>query len=75
MPTFLTTTMALLVPYLPAPYRSLPQAIAYHSSSSIGQFYTTVKDPAHTVAPLFLTSMVGAYVAGVVTGNVSQVGE
>lgn len=43
--------------------------------SFVKDYYTQAGDPVWTVVPLFLTTMIGSYFMGQVTGNISQIGE
>ncbi len=81
--TSLVKSLARGINHLPGPLQSLPYALSLHATSrpssatvpfSYTEFYKHAPDPAHTIVPLFLGSMVGAYVIGVVTQNVSQIG-
>lgn len=75
--------MDKVIANLPPSFKSLPGYLSHHfahaqhpySLTSFPQYYKNAPDPLHTVFPLFWVSMTTSYILGLVTGNVSQIGE
>ena len=72
--------MDKLVNYVPASFQSFPAYLEHHihharNPWSFVEYYQNAPDSIHTIMPLFWTSMTLTYVLGLITGNVSQIGE
>jgi hypothetical protein len=69
-----------LVSYIPAAFRSFRAYLQHHihharNPWSFFEYYQNAPDSIHTIMPLFWTSITLTYVLGLVTGNVSQIGQ
>jgi hypothetical protein len=72
--------MEKLIQYIPRSLQTLPTYLDHHihharNPWSFIEYYQNAPDSIHTIMPLFWTSITLTYFLGLVTGNVSQIGE
>jgi len=72
--------MEKLVQYIPRSLQTFPTYLDHHihharNPWSFIEYYQNAPDSIHTIMPLFWTSITLTYFLGLVTGNVSQIGE
>jgi hypothetical protein len=72
--------MDKLANYIPTGLVTFPAYLDHHihharNPWSFIEYYRNAPDSVHTIMPLFWTSMTLTYILGLLTGNVSQIGE